>query len=146
MLTLMSKGTAVDSASMGVVTRLRGDVRATFDRIDESHDGAPASPLRGRRSPFDEHLLPAFSQEPWHSIATTSMPRRRVPARVASAGYIDKAEISHLLQSLGMQQVQESQIQDTLAQIEKVAKNWDGTRPDQVSFVEFADWYVQSEA
>ena len=43
MLTLLTTGDTNNSSAMGVVTRIRGDVRSTFDDIDTSQDGALAT-------------------------------------------------------------------------------------------------------
>jgi K+-dependent Na+/Ca+ exchanger-like protein len=98
MFGMMKGDGGVNSAAVGVVTRIKGDVRATFDSIDESGDG-----------------------------------------------YIDKSEIKTMLETLGINEVTPDAIDQILKEIEQVATKWDGTKPDQVAFEEFTDWYLQSD-
>jgi K+-dependent Na+/Ca+ exchanger-like protein len=61
-------------------------------------------------------------------------------------GFIDKKELRQLLRGLGLPtDLEDSSVSQILAEIEKEAKHWDGTRPEEVSLGEFTDWYVTSE-
>jgi Ca2+-binding EF-hand superfamily protein len=65
-------------------------------------------------------------------------------------GYIDKKEITTLLTGLGVAAdpvafASESDLDTLMADIKEKAKNWDNSRPNEVSLGEFTDWYLTSE-
>jgi Ca2+-binding EF-hand superfamily protein len=61
-------------------------------------------------------------------------------------GFIDKSEIKALLAGLGLETDSEAHDVDTLMDgIKDAAKEWDHSRPNEVSLGEFTDWYLTSE-
>ena len=62
-------------------------------------------------------------------------------------GFIDKAELGQLLAGLGATNDggESADVDELLANIKEAAKDWDDTKPNQVSLGEFTDWYVTSE-
>lgn len=61
-------------------------------------------------------------------------------------GFIDKAEIKTLLVGLGVgTDVADTDVDTLMDDIKEAAKNWDHSRPSEVSLGEFTDWYLTSE-
>eukprot|EP01043_Picozoa_sp_COSAG02_P046128 COSAG02_NODE_4288_length_5545_cov_8.284613_3_plen_705_part_00 len=65
-------------------------------------------------------------------------------------GYVDKEEITTLLTGLGVAvdpvaAAAEGDVDTLMADIKEMAKNWDHSRPNEVSLGEFTDWYLTSE-
>ena len=158
---LMKDGSIADTAGVGIVSKLTGNVQEVFNQIDESGNGLIDSKELGRLFEMldcevnEEELAAAMKEldengdgvidfgefTKWYIKSESRIKAQTHTAfnkvDINKTGFIEKAELKRLLFSLGDK--------PTDADIEAALKEmYQSGKPDEITFDEFEAWYEQS--